>query len=170
MKRLLLLVLVVFGLIATPALAADLKIGVVDLQKALNLSVAGKDAKEKIKVKFMSMDAEVKAMEADLTKIKEDAEKQAMALSEKARTAKEREYQQKVKDYQRFKKDAQEELQREDAEFTRVIIEGLLKSAQELGKKKGYTMILEKTESAVIFSDASVDFTDELIKAFDAKK
>ena len=169
MKRLL-LVLVVLGLITTPALAADFKVGVVDLQKALNLSVAGKDAKEKIKVKFMSMDAEVKTLEAELTKLKESAEKQAMALSEKARTAKEREYQQKVKDYQRFKKDAQDELQREDAEFTRVIIEGLLKTAQGLGSKNGYTVILEKTKSAVIFSDKSVDLTDQLIKAFDAKK
>jgi outer membrane protein len=169
MKRLVLLTLIVLGLIATPVLAQDVKIGFVDLQKALNLSESGKAAKEKIKVKVQGYDAEVKAKQDELKKLKADLEKQALLLSGEAKSAKEREYQQKVKDYQRFTKDIQEELQQADADFTRKILEQLFRVVQDLGKKEGYTVILEKTESAMLYGDASVDLTDKLIKAFDKK-
>ena len=169
MKKLMLFVLIFLGLAAAPVAAQESKIGYVDLQKALNMSEAGQAAKEEIKKKVESYDAEVKAKQEELKKLKADLEKQAMLLSEDARSTKEREYQQKVKDYQRFTKDIQEELQQEDADFTRQIIEELLKVVQELGKQQGYTVILEKTESAMLYGDESADLTDELIKAFNQK-
>lgn len=169
MKKLMLFVLIFLGLAIAPVAAQESKIGYVDLQKALNMSEAGQAAKEEIKKKVESYDAEVKAKQEELKKLKADLEKQAMLLSEDARSTKEREYQQKVKDYQRFTKDIQEELQQEDADYTRQIIEELLKVVQELGKKQGYTVILEKTESAMLYGDESVDLTDELIKAFNQK-
>ncbi|HKL26604.1 MAG TPA: OmpH family outer membrane protein [Desulfuromonadales bacterium] len=166
MKKLMLTALICFGLAVAPVVAQEGKIGYVDLQKALNMSEAGKAAKEEIKAKVESYDAEVKAKQEQLKKLKADLEKQAVLLSEDARSAKEREYQQKLKDYQRFTKDIQEELQQEDADFTRAIIEDLLKVVQELGKQQGYTVILERTESAMLYGDESVDLTDDLIKAF----
>ena len=167
MKQFILLLLVCVGLVATPALAVEQKIGYVDLQKALNLSAAGKEAKEKIKTKVQSYDADVKARQEELKKLKEDLEKQAMLLSEEARNAKERDYQQKVKDYQRFTKDIQESLQQTDADLTRKILESLLKVVQDVGKKQGYTLVLEKTESSIVYADESIDISDEVIKAFD---
>lgn len=169
MKRLVMLTLIVLGLTVTPVLAQDLKIGFVDLQKALNLSESGQQAKEKIKAKVQGYDAEVKAKQDELKKLKEDLEKQAMLLSEEARATKERDYQQKVKDYQRFAKDIQDELQQADADYTRKILEQLFKVVQDIGKKEGYTVILEKTESAMLYGDASVDLTEKVIKAFDKK-
>ncbi len=169
MKRLVLFVMILLGLMAGPVLAQDVKIGFVDLQKALNLSESGQAAKEKIKVKVQGYDAEVKAKQDELKKLKEDLEKQAMLLSEEARNNKERDYQQKVKDYQRFTKDIQEELQQADADYTRKILEELFKVVQQIGKEDGYTVILEKTESAMLYGDASVDLTDRVIKAFDKK-
>lgn len=167
MKQLVVLFLICFGLIASPVQAQGQKIGYVDLQKALNLSAAGKEAKEKIKVKVQGYDAEVQQRQAELKKLKEDLEKQAMLLSEEARSTKERDYQQKVKDYQRFTKDIQETLQQTDADLTRKILEQLLKVVQDVGKKEGYTLILEKTESSLVYADDSIDMTDSVIKAFD---
>jgi outer membrane protein len=167
MKKLVVLVLVGLGLIAAPVMAQAQKIGYVDLQKALNLSAAGKEAKEKIKAKVQGYDAEVQQRQEELKKLKEDLEKQAMLLSEEARNAKERDYQQKVKDYQRFTKDIQETLQQTDADLTRKILESLLKVVQDVGKKSDYTIILEKTESSLVYADESIDITDQVIKAFD---
>jgi outer membrane protein len=135
----------------------------------LNLSSAGKEAKEKIKAKVQGYDAEVQGRQEELKKLKEDLEKQAMLLSEEARNAKERDYQQKVKDYQRFTKDIQETLQQTDADLTRKILERLLTVVQDVGKSDGYTIILEKTESSLVYADDSIDITDAVIKAFDNK-
>ncbi|MDT8440419.1 MAG: OmpH family outer membrane protein [Desulfuromonadales bacterium] len=169
MIRLFIALMVVAGFCVSPVLAEDLKIGYVDLQKALNLSTAGKMAKEKIKSKVETYDAEVQLRQQELQKLKEDLEKQAMLLSEEARNAKERDYQQKLKEYQRFTKDIQEELQQTDADLTRKILEDLLKVVQEVGKQQGYTLVLEKTESSLVYADSKIDMTDAVIKAFDAK-
>ncbi|PLX75830.1 MAG: hypothetical protein C0614_10485 [Desulfuromonas sp.] len=170
MLRLLTVVAILFGIFSTTVSAADLKVGYVDLQKALNLSSAGKMAKEKIKSKVETYDAEVQLRQEELQKLKEDLEKQAMLLSEEARSAKERDYQQKLKEYQRFTKDIQEELQQTDADLTRKILEDILKVVQDVGKKNGYTLVLEKTESSLVYADSSIDMTDSVIQAFDAQK
>ena len=106
----------------------------------------------------------------EIKKLKEELEKQAMLLSEDARGAKERDYQQKVKEFQRFTKDIQEELQQKDNDFTKQILEELFKVIKEVGEKEGYTLILEQSESSILYADEKVNLTDKVIKAFDAKK
>ena len=167
MKQFIVLFFVCLGLVATPVIAQAHKIGYVDLQKALNLSAEGKAAKEKIKAQVQGYDADVQKRQEELQKLKDELEKQAMLLSEEARSAKEREYQQKVKEYQRFTKDIQETLQQTDADLTRKILEKLLEVVQKVGKKEDYTMVLEKTESSIVYADETADITDKVIEAFD---
>lgn len=169
MKRLVGALLTVL-LLASPALAVDNKIGYVDLQKALNTSEAGKAAKERISKKVKEYEGTIDTRQKEIKKLKEELEKQAMLLSEDARGAKERDYQQKVKEFQRFTKDIQEELQQKDADFTKQILEELFKVIKEVGEKEGYTLILEQSESSILYADEKVNLTDKVIKAFDAKK
>lgn len=167
MKRLMLLAVLLTLVFAPAAMAADMKIGYVDLQKALNMSSAGKAAKEKMKAKFKDYDADVQKKQEELKKLKDDLEKQAMLLSAEARAAKERDYQQKVKDYQRLTKDIQEELQQTDSDFTRKILEEIFKVVQQIGKQEGYTLILEKSEGSILYASDGIDLTERVIQAFD---
>jgi Skp family chaperone for outer membrane proteins len=41
---------------------------------------------------------------------------------------------------------------------------------QTLGADEGYTFILEGNESIVLFASKSIDMTDRVIKAYDARK
>jgi outer membrane protein len=161
--------LIALMLLAVPALA-ETKIAYVDLQKALNLSKTGVEAKQEISVQVKKYEGEFKAKQDDLIKLKEELEKQAVLLSDDAKAQKERDFQQNVKALQRFQKDIKEELQQRDAELTKRILSELFEILQTIGKNGGYTMVLEKNEGAVIYADASVDLTDELIKAYDASK
>lgn len=166
MKKII-LVLVALLLMVAPALA-EIKIGYVDLQKALNLSKAGVAAKNEIATQVKKYEDEFKAKQEELQKMKTELEKQAVLLSDDAKAQKERDFQQNVKDLQRFQKDIKEELQQKDTDFTRKILNELFEILQKVGKDGGYSMIIEKNEGAVIFADESIDLTDELIKAFDA--
>ena len=161
--------LIALMLLAVPALA-ETKIAYVDLQKALNLSKTGVEAKQQIGVQVKKYEGEFKAKQDELMKLKEELEKQAVLLSDAAKAQKEREFQQNVKELQRFQKDIKEELQQRDAELTKRILNELFEILQTIGKNGSYTMILEKNEGAVIFADANIDLTDELIKAYDASK
>lgn len=169
MKRLLSMLLALSLLTVVPALAAEVKLGYVDLQKALNLSEAGKAAKEKIQKKVKEHEGAIDTRQKELKKLKDELEKQALLLSDEARGAKERDYQQKLKEFQRYTKDIQEELQQKDADFTRQILEELFKVIKEIGEKEGYTMIFEQSESSLLFADDKIDLTDKVIKGYDAQ-
>jgi len=169
MKRSIGLVLALILLSIAPALAAEAKLGYVDLPKAWNLSDAGKAAKEKIQKKVKEHEGAIDARQKELKKLKDELEKQALLLSDEARGAKERDYQQKLKEFQRYTKDIQDELQQQDADFTRQILEELFKVIKGIGEKEGYTMIFEQSESSLLYADDKIDLTDKVIKAYDAQ-
>lgn len=150
--------------------AAEAKIGYVDLQKALNLSEAGKTAKQQIEKKVKDYEQQINQRKEELKKAKDDLEKQALLLSEDARSSKEREYQQKLKDFQRFTKDIQDELQQRDNDFTHKILDDLIKVVAEIGKKEKYTVILEKNQSSLVYADPAIDMTDQVIKEFNRQQ
>jgi outer membrane protein len=152
------------------AFAADgAKLGYVDLQKVLNLSNAGKTAKEQLSEKVKKYQDEINKKQEDLKKLKDTLEKQGTILSEKARNDKEKEYQQNLKEFQRLTKDAQEELQAKDEELTRHILGDIEKVVQDYGRRNGYTFIFVRNES-MLFANDNADLTDEILKIFNADK
>jgi Skp family chaperone for outer membrane proteins len=52
----------------------------------------------------------------------------------------------------------------------RTILQGIQKVITKIGEEEGYTLVLEKNENIVLFSSKAIDFTDRVIKAFDAQK
>lgn len=162
--------LIAMLILAAPAAFAETKIAYVDLQKALNLSKAGAQAKSDISALVKKYEAEFKGKQEELLKKKDELEKQAALLSDSAKAEKEREYQRDVTELQRFQKDVKDELQQKDAEHTKRILNELFEILQKMGEDGKYTMILEKNEGAVIYAAESVDLTDELIKAYDTSK
>jgi outer membrane protein len=169
MKRFILAGILACGIAATPVFAADVKLGYIDMQRALNSSEAGKEAKEQLAARVKKYQDEINSKQEEIKKLKDDLEKQGMLLSETARSSKEKDYQQRLKEFQRFTKDAQDELQGKDEEFTRKIIEGMEKVIQEFGRKNGYTFIFVKNEG-MLFADDKSDVTEEVLKNFNASR
>jgi outer membrane protein len=154
---------------STSGFAAEIKLGYIDMQRALNGSEAGKEAKEQLAARVKKYQDEINVKQEDLKRLKDELEKQGMLLSESARVTKEKDYQNKLKDFQRFTKDAQDELQGKDEEFTRKILEGMEKVIQEYGRKNGYTFIFVKNE-AMLFVDEKSDLTEAVLKLFNANR
>ncbi len=169
MRRLVLSVLLASCIVSTTAFAADLKIGYVEMQRALNGSEAGKEAKEQLAARLKKYQDEINGKQDELKKLKDELEKQGAFLNETTRAAKEKDYQQRLKEFQRFTKDAQDELQQKDQEFTRKILEGLEKIIQEYGRKNGYTFIFVQNES-MLYANEKADLTDEVLKLFNESR
>jgi len=168
MKRLV-LVAVALLFTASTAFAAG-GVAYIDLQKALNLSEAGVAAKNEISEQVKKYEAIVKEKQETLMARKQDIEKQAALLSDDAKAEKARDYQQKVKELERFTKDIQEELQQKDADFTKQILSEIFKVIDVIGKDGDYDVILEKTESSLLYADERIDLTQKVIDAYNAKK
>jgi len=170
MKRIILAGIVAACFASTAVFAADLKLGYIDMQRALNGSEAGKEAKEQLASKVKKYQDEINVKQGELKKLKDELEKQGMLLSDSARAAKEKDYQNKLKDFQRFTKDAQDELQGKDEELTRRILEGMEKVIQTFGRQNGYTFIFVKNDSMLLFVDEKADLTEEVLKLFNANR
>ncbi len=166
MKRLWIGLVVVMMMVAVPAVAAELKIGYVDLQRALVESDAGKVAKGSMGKRVADFQSTAQGRQQNLQNLKEELEKKSLMLSADAKAQKERDFQQQNKDFQRFVKDAQEELQREEARLGRSILEGLSEVIKNIADKEGYTLVFERSGGALIYADDSIDLTDQAIAAY----
>lgn len=173
MKRFIIAAVLLSGMVAGTAFAAEVKaaqkFGYIDMQRAINTSESGKEAKEQLSARLKKYQDEINSRQEELKRLKDELEKQGMLLAESARASKEKDYQQKLKEFQRFTKDAQEELQGKDEEFTRRILEGMEKVVQEYGKKNGFTFIFVKNEN-MLFADDKADLTDEVLKLYNSNR
>ena len=150
--------------------AADFKIAYVDIQRAVNECNAGKDAKNSITKELEKIQRLNAEKQKELQTMKESLEKQTPMLTPDARANKEKEFQSKVRDYQRWVDDNQKDIQQKTQEKERNISIGLVKLIQKVGADEGYTLILERNESIVLFASKALDITDRMIKAHDAQK
>ena len=151
-------------------LAADLKIAYVDIQKAVNESNAGKEAKKAITKDVEKFQHIVADKQKELQTLKESLDKQALMLTPDARANKEKEYQNKLREFQRWGEDTQNEVNQKRMEMERNISAALIKVIQKIGADEGYTVILEKNETIVLYASKLIDITDRVIKAYDAQK
>jgi outer membrane protein len=173
MKKVACLVVVLLILTGTSALAAEVitvKIGYVDLVKALNESESGKKAKTDleflIKTKQTSIDEKGKAIE----KTKADLEKQSSVLSPDARKAKEEEMERLLRDYQRLVADSQNEVKKKESEITGDILKDLRAIVQKIGEEEGYTLILESAEGQILYAKKEADLTEIVLKKYNESK
>jgi outer membrane protein len=149
---------------------AEMKIGSVDIQKAVNECNAGKDAKKSLMKEAEKFQQQIADKQKELQTLKDALEKQAPMLNPEARTTKEKDYQAKIRDFQRWGEDHQNELNQKRMEVERNIAIGLQKVIQKVGADEGFTLILENNEQIVLFTSKTIDITDRVIKAYDAQK
>jgi outer membrane protein len=169
MKKVL-FVAVILMLAVGHAYADNVKIGVVDLMKALNESDAGKKAKSEledmIKTKQAVIDEKGKAIE----KMKGELEKQSSVLSADAKKAKEDQLEKMVREYQRVVSDSQTEVKKRESDLTGGILKEIKAIVDQMGKEGGYTMIIENAEGVVLYSKKDLDLTDAVIEKFNASQ
>lgn len=148
------------------AVAADIKIAVVDLQKALQSVDAGKKAKSSLEKEFNDKKKQLQAEEERIKKLSEDFKKQSLVLSEEAKARKQGEIQEQLIKYRELFQKSQMDIQGRERQLTEPIINRLRGIVEELGKKNAYTIILEKNENTILFSQPKDDLTEEVIKTF----
>jgi len=159
-----------FFLLGISANAADVaKIGVVDFQKILENSNAGKTGQTEIKKQADKMKVDLEKKGAEIEELKKKIEKDSMVGNKEMREEKEREVQIKYLDFKNLEKKYTSDFQKLQTEALLRIQKEVLAIADEIGKKDGYLLIIEKREAGVFYAPASVDITEKLIQQYNAK-
>jgi outer membrane protein len=149
---------------------AEMKLGFVDLQRALNESTAGKKAKEDFKKQVDKLQGTLQKQKEQIDGMKTELEKKAMVMKEDDRRNLEKDYQRRLRDFERSYKDSQGELQLKDSELTADLLKQLQEVIEDFCKRNGYTMILDSSTSSVLYGDSSIDMTAQIIQAYDERK
>ena len=149
------------------ALAAEVKIGIMDVQKVLVNCAAGKAAKTQFDNKMQELQATFKNEEATLLEMKRDIEMKSSAWSEETRQAKIREFQKKQRETQEKAEDARFELQGMRDKELAPIVQALEKVVATYGDANGYTVILDSKAGVVFFAEG-IDISNKLIIELDA--
>jgi outer membrane protein len=145
------------------------KIGVVDMQQALQTVDAGKKAKAQLERDFNAKKKELETEKAAIDKAGAEFKKQSLVMSDEARGKKQAELQERVMKFQELTNRSQQEIQQKEQELTGPILSRLRGVIGEIAKQKGYTVILEKNENTVLFSREADDLTTEVISTFNKK-
>lgn len=167
--RVLLLVLGLLLLTPVVSYSQTNKIGVIDLQMVIANSKAGKAAKSAFEAEFKQKQQIIESKNAQLEALKNEFIQSGPVMNETTRKQKAEQIDRLDKDLQRSRADFRDELQKRDYELLEKILKDLDGILQSIGASDGYTIIIEKTEGGVIFSLPSIDLTQKVIQAYDAK-
>jgi outer membrane protein len=163
-------VLFFFAILLVGAREESPKIGYVDLQKVLMESDTGKQARGELERQQKESQQKLKDMEDSLKKMKDELDKQKAILSPEAYQKKEDEFNQKKDEFLKTFKSLDIELQHQDVQMTKDILGDLIKIVEKMGQDRNYTVILEKTQSSILYAPDSLDLTPLVLEAFNRQK
>lgn len=148
--------------------AAD-KVGYINLQRLVNESKMGQEAKADLQKMRQEKEAVLNGKLRDINKLRDFINKEGDKMPDREKRDKIELLQKMYKEYQRLLADAKEDITREDRELVSIILQKADDVLKNVAKKKGYTIIL-KDPNAIGYLDPDVDITDLVLKDLNKKK
>jgi len=160
--------LLILFFFTNPLSAADVaKIGVIDLQKVLETSTAGKSIQAQLKTQKDKMESDLKQKGSEIENLSKRLERESMVMGKEMREEKEREQRIKINDFKAIQKRYRSDLQKLEVELMNQLQKDIKEIVDEVGKKEGYLLIINKY--TVLYSPGPIDITDDLIKKLNAQ-
>jgi outer membrane protein len=144
------------------------KIGVIDFQRIIDTSNAGKRSATEIKSQGKKMEQILKEKETEVEELKKNLEQKALVMSQEAREEKERAFRIQANDLNSLKKRYLDTLKEMNLKLSNRIKEDVFEIVEALGKRGGYLLILEKRVGGVVYSPQAIDVTDKVIEEYNA--
>ena len=142
------------------------RLAVIDVQRVLNTSVAGKAAQDRLKKLQEDKLARANKMQEDMKALDSEINTKKLSLSEDKLTDLQKQLADKQVALQRFGQDADKEIT-EARDKALQELEGKIKPViDSLGKEMGLAAIFNKFESGLVYASDAIDITDTVIKRF----
>lgn len=157
------------GLLTQAARAESGKFGIVDMQQVILSVEEGKTARA-------ALEKEIKAKEAELLKQKEELDKmnkewkdQGPLLSEEARMKKQQEFQEKFMSLRNAEMEFQANIKRKEQKATQQIAIKVAEVVDSIAKGKKLSAVFEANSAGLLYIDAPVDLTQDVITEYGKK-
>ena len=160
----------VIAAMAVPAMAqnAPARVAVIDVQRVLATSTAGKAAYDRLKKMQEERIAKAKGMEEDLRRLETELTTKRLSLSEDKVAELTKQIADRKIAMQRYAQDADREVG-EARDRALLELEAKIKPVIDaLGKEMGVAAIFNKFESGLVYASDAIDLTDTVITRFNA--
>lgn len=154
--------------LAAPHVFAQVKVAVVDLQRALTQTEDGRQAKAQLKRLFKRRQQALDKRQNELKKLKQDIEKQRDVLSRTELQSRAEAYQKAFVELQTTYVEYQRELAQKEGQLTKGIISRMQSILRNIGRSEGYTLIVESNEGGVVWAPSDGDLTADLVRRYNA--
>lgn len=165
MRALLVLVLA----FTVSAAQAEIKIGIVNIQKIISSIKEGKSVNKTLEKSFKSKQKVLKEEEEGIKKLIESLQKQSAVLSDSAKAKKTAEINQKRQEASEKMRKFQAEIQKQEAELKKPILDKLKPVIDEVSESEKVELTFEISASPPIYASKKIDLTEKVIKAYDKK-
>jgi len=155
--------------LAIPALAqssAPMRVAVIDVNRVLATSAAGKTASVKLKQLQESKMAQAQKMDDEIKALDNDINTKKISLSEEKLADMQKQLSDKKIAMQRFAQDADRELGEARDRVMQDLNTKIMPVVDQIGKEMGLAAIFNKFESGLIYASEAIDITDVVIKRF----
>jgi outer membrane protein len=163
--------LAALALAASPRLArpAELKIGYVNLQQAVNEVDEGKKARDQLKKEFDQKQKVLDEKQNDLKKLKDDLDKQSVVMSDEAKRDKQMDFERRVMEVQGLFVQLQKELGDREREMMKGIFDKMELVIKEIAEAEGLTYVFEQQNAGILYAPQSMNVTNELVRKYNAR-
>ena len=145
--------------------AGDIKIGVVNTEKILRVSLPAIQAQKKIVQVFVPRYEDIKRMAVQAKTLQDKLEKDSTAMEETERRNLERNLANLSREYQRAQRQMREDLNVRQNEEYSVILERTNRAISKIAETEKYDLILQLQDS--VYRSQRIDITDKVIKALE---
>ena len=146
----------------------SVKMGVIDLQKVAEESLAGKKSTVEYNILAKAKQALIEEKNKAIEKLRNELEQQKQNISEKALKEKLEELEKLETELSRFGQDAEAGLGRKYEELYSNMLREVLELTGKIGAAENYTVIIDK--GGILYCDKNLDITDPFTKEYDELK
>ena len=155
------------ALVAGAASAQNMKIGYVDVQRAVQEVEEGKAARSRLQTELQQKRADLEKKRADLEKMKADYDKQAPVLSDDAKRQRQEQLQKAFVEAQNAAGQMQEELSGKEQEAMGSISKRMIQIVSEVSEREGFSYVLDK--AVLLYAPPASDLTNEVVRRYNDK-
>jgi outer membrane protein len=157
----------VTAVFAGTSLAEGLRVAVIDMNKILNDSDAGKAAKKVMEARYEELKKSIDVKQEEARKIKEEIDKQKVMLGKEKLKEKEDALQAKINELRQLTQEGEQEMQARQAELTREVLKSVEAKIEILVKSEKLDLVLERSVGVIHFSP-SLDISPRILAMVNA--
>lgn len=150
-----------------PVQAAEQKIAVVDIEKLLNESKAGKSISQQIETKQQAFQKEFSQKEKDLSDAQKKLIEEKKTITAEDFAKKRKEFEEKLIETRKLFQKRRTDMDRALGEAMVALRKNIIETAAGVAEKENYDILL--TRDSVVIVDKTLDITDQVLKDLDTK-